>query len=126
MRLLAGGLALLFIVIAFCIVNFVYVVGCLENIIQELDYIENDVNILEWDAAYARSINLLQAWHDKENYFMAVLWHQHVDDVAIALNQIKSDIEMRDLEEVHNSLIEARTIIRDIIEMESISLGNIF
>jgi len=126
MKLLAGGLALLVLILAFCIGNYIYVVECLESILDDLDSIETDIKVLEWDAAHAKSINLIQKWAEKENYYMAVLWHQHIDDVAVALNQIKSDIEMRDLEEAENSIIESRTIVKDIIEMESISFGNVF
>ncbi len=126
MKLLAGGIALLILVLSFCIVNYIYVVDCLETIIDDLDSIERDIKVLEWDAAHAKSVNVIQKWAEKENYYMAVLWHQHIDDVAVALNQIKSDIELRDLQEAENSIIEARTIVMDIIEMESISLGNVF
>jgi hypothetical protein len=126
MKILYCGLSLLALITAFCIGNYIYTIRCLENILAALDAIEEDVLVLDWESAHARSTDLIREWERVESYFMAVLWHQHVDDVAVALNQIRSDIEMRDLEDSEDSIIEAKTIMGDIIEMETVSIGSIF
>jgi hypothetical protein len=125
MKLLIGGLAIILVILIFCIGNYFYMRKSLDEIITELDSLEDDVNRVQWQAAYEKSSSIIDRWTKKEKYYMAVLWHQHIDDAAIALHQLKSYIEQEDGEQAKNSIIEARTILQDIIEMESFSLGNI-
>lgn len=126
MKLLVYGLCFLLMTAAFCTVNFLYIRHSLEEAAGMLDDLEIDVAAESWDTAAEKSAALIENWRSKENYYMAVLWHQHIDDIAVSLHQLQNDINLRDAEEANNSIIGARTVIRDIVEMESLSLGNIF
>lgn len=125
MRLLIIGLSLMLLVISFCIINYTYIKLTLEDIATKLSVVEENVNNNNWQKAAEQAQSTLDDWTKNENYYMAVLWHQHIDDVSVAMNQLIYDIELRDKEEALDSIIEARTIIIDMIEMESLSIGNV-
>lgn len=126
MRYLVIGLVLLCLTLGLCIGSYIYVEGRISQIVEILNQTEQSLAGGLWNHAQTQVDHAQQIWKKSEKYFLVVLFHDHVDNISIAFSHLLYEISEQDLDDAQNFLIEARTILTDVMEMESFSAENIF
>ncbi len=125
MKHLTISLAVLLITLLLCALNYRYVKISIEELIDGLDKIEESVKSNSWDRALELTDEYADKWLKRERFYLAVLFHDHVDDVGLAFAQLRQDVMEKNASYSLKSIIIARTILTDIIDMEAFRIENI-
>lgn len=93
---------------------------------KNLSTIEQDVSKKNWDIAYNHSIKLKKFWITTSNKISMFTNHNEIDIITNEINRLMGYIKDKDKGECYASVNTIQFSLKKIIDMEKISLKNIF
>ncbi len=101
----------------------------LTNVEIDLIEIAEEVSVFskkgEWDVAFKRFEKLSDKWDKKENIFSVFYNHEDLDDINLAMGNLKESILHNDLEHTLKAVSEIKILLERLIKNESLSIENI-
>ena len=123
MRYFIASVAILVIIVSFCIFNMYYINTTLDEIVKHIDLAEHYYLSGNNDGAQVELTAAVEKWEKHTGYYKTVLYHTHLDDISIMLNSVADGYTESD--EQKKSVAEIKAMIINIIKLERPTLANI-
>jgi|GEM_PF-2801572 len=121
------------------IVALVVLIALITGISFYSSYLNNTINQIEkdldnlikiakeenWDECSKAVTNLIKKWDKHESILAMFNDHEDVDDVKLALGELKESVRHEDSEHTLKALTEAKTFIERLQKNETLTLENI-
>lgn len=125
MRALYIPLALLAGMFVLAMLNSGYVTRQTEQWDEQLAAIETAAAAEDWDDAMTAVRNAYQSWQARQFYFHTVIHHDELDAAESCFLQLLTACRLQDQTETMLHLVELRSQLRLLAEMEELSVPNI-
>ena len=123
MRYFIASVAILVIIVSFCIFNMYYINTTLDEVLKHIDLAELYYLAGNKNGARGELTAAMEKWEKHTGYYKTVLYHTHLDDISIMLNSVADGYTESD--EQKKSVAEIKAMIINIIKLERPTLANI-
>ncbi len=83
------------------------------------------INKNDWKKSYESYISLEKLWDENEGVLAMFNDHEELDEIELALGDLKESIFYEDSEHAQKAITEMKILLERLIKNESLSLGNI-
>ena len=126
MKNLIASFVIFFILIISMIFSINYLNKRIDHYTEKVNYMEEVISKESWDEAYKVSIEFIKEW-DKDSKTVSVfINHTHVDSINSGLLKLTQYIKYKDKTESLALVHEIKFLIEEILDVEKVTLANVF
>lgn len=126
MKNLIASFVIFFVLIISMIFSINYLNKRIDHYTKKVNYMEDVISKESWDEAYKASMEFIKEW-DKDSETVSVfINHTHVDSINSELLKLTQYIKYKDKSESLALIHEIKFLIEEILDVEKVTLANVF
>ncbi|MEA4826822.1 MAG: DUF4363 family protein [Clostridium sp.] len=126
MKNLIASFVIFFVLIISMIFSINYLNKRIDHYTKKVNYMEDVISKESWDEAYKASMEFIKEW-DKDSETVSVfINHTHVDSINSELLKLTQYIKYKDKSESLALVHEIKFLIEEILDVEKVTLANVF
>lgn len=126
MKNLIASFVIFFVLIISMVFSINYLNKRIDHYTKKVNYMEDVISKESWDEAYKASMEFIKEW-DKDSETVSVfINHTHVDSINSELLKLTQYIKYKDKSESLALVHEIKFLIEEILDVEKVTLANVF
>lgn len=125
MRLLAGVIIMLVLLVGFSLFIYYQTFEIADGLTTTLEQIEETVKTEEWDKASRKAEVLRKKWDRADAWWAPLMDHQEIDMLDQSIVKVARMVEVQCKEDVLIEVGVAKTLVKHISELQRLDIKNI-